>query len=277
MYYPDGGCMFGVVPKERWARAFPANSANRIALSLNCYVAETGGHTIVLDTGGGVRTDPDAPLCGGLEAPLAIADLLAEAGMDPLQVDIVINSHLHWDHCGGNMTDRGRQPSFPNAQYYCSRAEWQHAQELNPRDAVSYDPRNFHALTQSGQMRLVAEDSYEPAPGVRMQRVPGHTRDLQLVTLDSGAGTFCFLSDLVPTTAHLLPGWSPAFDLYPLDTLSSKVRWLSKAAAEHWICGFAHDPKVAFGVINKQFALVNQTVFGEHAPTPCNALMTSGM
>jgi glyoxylase-like metal-dependent hydrolase (beta-lactamase superfamily II) len=266
MYYPDGGCMFGVVPKERWARIFPPNDANRIALSLNCYVAQSAGYTVVIDTGGGNRREANAPTCGGLDAPIPIMQLLGMAGIDPLRVDVVINSHLHWDHCGGNTTggDHAGEPSFPNAQYYCAKAEWQHAQEMNPRDAVSYDPRNFHSLVQNGRMHLVAEDSHEVAPGIRMQRAPGHTRDLRLVTIHAAGGTFCFLSDLVPTTAHLLPGWSPAFDLFPLDTLSSKVTWISKAAAERWICGFAHDPKVAFGVISKQFGLANATGFAEH-------------
>jgi glyoxylase-like metal-dependent hydrolase (beta-lactamase superfamily II) len=265
VYYPDGGCMFGVVPKERWARALPPNEANRITLSLNSYVVETEEHTVVIETGGGARVDSDASVSGGLVSPFTLPELIARAGIDPLKVDTVINSHLHWDHCGGNTTSRnGRiEPSFPHAKYYCSKGEWQHAHELNPRDAVSYDPRNFDSLVRSGRMELV-EDGYEPAPGMRMRSAPGHTRDLQVVTLESNAGTFCFFSDLVPTAAHLLPAWSPAFDLFPLDSLASKIKWLSKAAAGRWICAFAHDPKVAFGVVNKQFGLVKELTFDEH-------------
>jgi glyoxylase-like metal-dependent hydrolase (beta-lactamase superfamily II) len=267
VYYPDGGCMFGVIPKDRWSGVVSVNEANRVRLSLNCYVVETGEHTVVIETGGGTRVDSDAALSGGLVAPFPLPELIAHAGIDPLRVDTVINSHLHWDHCGGNLTGRnGRSDlSFPHAKYYCSKGEWQHAHEMNPRDAISYDPRNFDSLVRSGRMELV-EGMHEPVAGVRMQSAPGHTRDLRVVTVKSGADTFCFLSDLVPTTAHLLPGWSPAFDLFPLDSLNSKIKWLSKAAAERWKCGFAHDPKIAFGVVNKQFAMVEEVTFSEHEP-----------
>jgi glyoxylase-like metal-dependent hydrolase (beta-lactamase superfamily II) len=133
VYYPDGGCMFGVIPKEQWARIMPPNESNRIALSLNCYVVESGEHTVVLDTGGGVGVASDAPMSGGLVAALTLPELIARAGIDPSAVDIVINSHLHWDHCGGNTTVRdGRiEPAFSRAKYYCSEAEWKHAQEID--------------------------------------------------------------------------------------------------------------------------------------------------
>lgn len=261
--------MFGVVPRQHWAQVFPPNEANRIALSLNCYVIETGEHTVVIDTGGGARVANDAPLSGGLIAPHPLPELMAQDGIDPLKADVVINSHLHWDHCGGNnLSQNGRTtPSFPNAKYYCSRGEWEHAHEMNPRDAVSYDPRNFDSLVRSGQMELVRE-VHEPLPGIRMQTAAGHTRDLQLVTAESNGNTFCFLSDLVPTRAHLLPGWSPAFDLYPLDLVRNKTTWLSKAAAGHWTCGFAHDPTVAFAAVNKRFGLLEEQTFGGRDVAP---------
>jgi glyoxylase-like metal-dependent hydrolase (beta-lactamase superfamily II) len=262
VYYPDGGCVFGVIPKDRWTKVLTANDANRVALNLNSYVVETGFHTVVIDTGGGARVDPDAPVSGGLVAPSSLPDLLAQVGIDPLKVDAVINSHLHWDHCGGNIADRhdSAGPAFPNASYYCSKGEWQHAHEMNPRDAISYDPGQFDPLVRSGRMQLVAAD-YEPVPGVRMCGAPGHTRDMQVVTAESEGSTFCFFADLIPTTAHLQPGWIAAFDLFPLDSLDSKVKWLSMAAQGRWKCGFAHDPKVAFGVVNKRFALAEQFTF----------------
>src|SRR5581483_7156203 len=226
-------------------------------------------HIVVIETGGGVRVDNVAAMNGGLVARFPLPELIARAGINPLKVDVVINSHLHWDHCGGNniFRDGCFQPSFPNAKYYCSRGEWEHAREMNPRDAVSYDPRNFDLLVRSGQMELVGQ-VHEPAPGIRMQNAPGHTRDLQVVTVDSGTGTFCFLSDLVPTTAHLLPGWGSAFDLYPLDSVASKIRWLSKAAADPWVYGFAHDPSIAFAAINKRFELAEKVTFGQDDAAP---------
>ena len=123
VYYPDGGCLFGVIPKDRWAKVLPPNEANRVALNLNCYVVETGAHTVVIDTGGGIRVDGDAAVGGGLIAPFSLPDVMAEVGIDPLKVDVVISSHLHWDHCGGNATvcDGSNGPAFVNASYYCSK------------------------------------------------------------------------------------------------------------------------------------------------------------
>lgn len=256
-YYPDGGCLFGVVPKDRWAGILPPNDANRIPLSLNCYVVETGDHTVLVETGGGIGVDPNAPTTGGLVAPLSLPELLDGAGLDPSKVDVVINSHLHWDHCGGNTTSRGGRiaAAFPQARYYCAQGEWEHARELHPRDSVSYDSRNFAPLLRSGQMELISGDC-EPVPGVRMHSAPGHNRDLQIVTAESAGRTFCFFSDLVPTAAHLQPGWIAAFDLFPLESLASKMKWLARAASERWICGFSHDPRVGFAVIDKHYSVV---------------------
>jgi glyoxylase-like metal-dependent hydrolase (beta-lactamase superfamily II) len=264
-YYPDGGCLFGVIPKDRWSKVLPSNEANRVALNLNCYLIETGTHIVLLDTGGGSKLNFKASLTGGLHAPVSVPDLLRQLGIDPLRVDVVINTHLHWDHCGGNGTvcQGAFEPNFPNATYYCSEGEWQHAQEMNPRDAISYDPAQFDPLIQTGQMQLVAGD-FEPVPHIKMWTAPGHTRDMQVVTAESNSRTFCFFSDLIPTTRHLQPGWIPAFDLYPLDSLSSKAKWLTQAAQDAWICGFPHDPVTAFGVVDGQFILTQTIDFSGH-------------
>ena len=262
VYYPDGGCLFGVIPRERWSKVLAPDERNRVELGLNCYVVETSSHTVVIDTGAGCNLDPNARPAGGFHAPAPLPELLRGLGINPLQVDVVINSHLHWDHCGGNgiVRDGAFRASFPNATYYCAKGEWEHAQEMNPRDAISYDPGHFDMLVQTGQMQLV-EGDFEPIPQVRMCAAPGHTRDMRVVTAKSEGRTFCFFSDLVPTTRHLQPGWIAAFDLYPLDSLSSKAKWLSQAAGSAWLCGFSHDPVTAFGVIDKRFAMLQAIDF----------------
>jgi glyoxylase-like metal-dependent hydrolase (beta-lactamase superfamily II) len=187
-------------------------------------------------------------------APTGLPEVLAGAGIDARKVDIVINSHLHWDHCSGNTVRRGGalEPAFPRAQYYCSKGEFEHARELHVRDAVSYIPDSFVPLVRSGHLKLV-EGSHEPVPGIRMCPAPGHNRDMNIVLAQSGPHTFCFFSDLVPTAAHLMPTWVAAFDLFPLESIESKTEWISRAANERWICGFGHDPWIAFATVSSRF------------------------
>jgi glyoxylase-like metal-dependent hydrolase (beta-lactamase superfamily II) len=181
-----------------------------------------------------------------------LPDVIARHGFDPEAIDIVVNSHLHWDHCGGNTILSGgvARAAFPRARYFASRGEWEHAHERLIRDGVSYIDANYDPLVESGQMTLV-EGDYEVAPGIRMRHAPGHNRDMMAITAESGGGTFCFLSDLVPLAAHLQPSWVAAFDLYPLQAIETKIRWLTAAAESHWLCAFAHDPVIDFARIVK--------------------------
>jgi len=251
VYWWDGGVIFGVVPKTLWSRKIAADSLNRIPLAFNCYLIRTGEHTILVETGGGDKMDPRARERVNLppeDEPLAT--VIAAHGFDPESIDIVINSHLHWDHCGGNtvLTGGPALAAFPGARYFASRGEWDHAHKRLLRDSVSYIDANYDPLVESGQMTLVDEDC-EVVPGVRMCRAPGHTRDMMVVVAQSGGRTFCFLSDLVPFAAHLKPTWMTAFDLYPLETIESKMHWLDAAAEGNWACAFAHDVEIPFARI----------------------------
>jgi glyoxylase-like metal-dependent hydrolase (beta-lactamase superfamily II) len=252
-YWWDGGAFFGVVPKSLWERRAPADELNRIPAGFNCYLIRTDEHTVLIETGGGDKMDARArermrlPPEGEL-----LADVIARHGFDPESIDIVINSHLHWDHCGGNtiLTGGGARAAFPKARYVASRGEWEHAHERLARDGVSYIDANYDPLVESGQMTLIDGDS-EVAPGIWMRRAPGHNRDMMVVTAESGGETFCFLSDLVPMAAHLQPSWVAAFDLYPLECIETKTRWLTEAAENNWLCAFAHDPAIDFARIVK--------------------------
>jgi glyoxylase-like metal-dependent hydrolase (beta-lactamase superfamily II) len=244
VYYWDGGVLFGVVPRSLWSRKAAPDELNRIPLGFNCYVIETGDHTVLVETGG----------CGSLDArgrermklpesTPALPEVLARTGLDPERIDVVLNTHLHWDHSSGNT--RGGQPAFPRAVYYARRGEWEHAHERHPRDSVSYIDSNYDPLVESGRMRLLDGDA-QIVPGIRMHHAPGHNRDMMVVTAHSGDRTFCFFSDLVPTAAHLTPTWLAAFDLDPMRVIDQKRHWLGRAAREGWICGFGHDPAIAF-------------------------------
>jgi glyoxylase-like metal-dependent hydrolase (beta-lactamase superfamily II) len=254
VHWWDGGTYFGVVPKTLWGQKVRTDELNRIPSGFNCYLIRTGEHTILVETGGGDKHDertrermklPDKAL-----EPLPEA--MARRGFDPEAVDIVINSHLHWDHCGWNtiLEHGAARAAFPRARYCASRGEWDHAHERLARDGVSYIDANYDPLVESGQMTLLAGDC-EIVPGVWMRRAPGHTRDMMIITAESQGRTFCFFSDLVPTRHHVQPTWVMAFDLYPLESIESKLQWLSGAAKGNWVCGFSHDSEVAFARIRE--------------------------
>jgi glyoxylase-like metal-dependent hydrolase (beta-lactamase superfamily II) len=252
-YWWDGGVMFGVVPKTLWSKKAPADELNRIPLAFNSYLIRTGDHTILIETGGGDKMDARARERMKLPPePSRLPEVIAAYGIDPESIDIVINSHLHWDHCGGNtvLTTAGAVPAFSRAQYFAPRGEWEHAHERHVRDAVSYIDANYDPLVETGRMTLV-EDGYEVAPGVRMHRAPGHNRDMTVITAQSRGETFCFVSDLVPTTSHIQPTWIPAFDLFPLETIATRMEWLEKAVMGNWLVGFPHECAIDFARIRR--------------------------
>jgi len=248
VYHWDGGALFGVVPKTLWSRFLPADDLNLVPLAFNCYIVETGEHTVLIETGGGDKMDSRARQRMKLPETLdPLPEIIARAGIDPERIDVVVNSHLHWDHCGWNTRIENGvvRPMFPRATYYTRRREWEHAHDRHPRDSVSYIDTNYDPLVESGQMKLLDGDG-EVVPGINVRLAAGHNRDMMLVMAESGGKTFCFFSDLVPSMAHLTPTWVAAFDLYPLECIDTKTHWLGRAAREKWICGLGHDTKTAF-------------------------------
>ncbi|HUJ22300.1 MAG TPA: MBL fold metallo-hydrolase [Bryobacteraceae bacterium] len=252
-YWWDGGALFGVVPKTLWQKKFEPDQSNRIRLGFNCYVIRTGNHSILVETGAGgkleAKTRHRMKIPDG--AP-SLPELLSAHHVDPERIDIVINSHLHFDHCGGNtvLANGAARPAFPRARYYTQKGEWEHAHTHHIRDSVSYIHANYDPLVESGRMQLLAGDC-EVVPGIAMKLAPGHNRDMSVVTATSAGQTFCFFSDLIPTAAHVTPSWIAAFDLFPLEAIDNKIRWMSEAARGRWLCGFGHDPEVAFARIEK--------------------------
>ena len=241
----DGGAMFGVVPRNLWSKVCPPDDQNRIRLNLNCLFIEAGRERILIDTGIGDKwSDKQAAMYGIARERSLGESLRVITGYGPDDITAVVNTHLHFDHAGGNtkLDEQGATvPTFPNARYLISRDEFDHAEAPTERDRASYLPGNWRPLQESGQLQLQAGD-YELVPGLRMETRAGHNRSMQCVRLERGGQTLFGFADLVPTRAHVQFAWIMGYDLYPLETLAAKKALLAQAAREDWWCLFYHDP-----------------------------------
>lgn len=253
----DGGAMFGVVPKPLWERRIPADARNRIPLGMRCLLVEhPSAGPVLIDTGVGNKEDAKFIDIYGIENAVPghrsmLEAALAAAGFAPDDVRVVINTHLHFDHAGGN-TSRDEAgaivPSFPNARYLVHGQEMHYATHTNERTAASYFPRNWDVLRERGQLELV-EHGVELLPGIRMRHTPGHTPWHQSIVLTSGGETGVFLGDVCPTAAHVPLPWIMGYDVEPLVTLESKRALWQDAAAGNWLVVFEHDALTAWGRI----------------------------
>lgn len=254
----DGGAMFGVVPKTLWERKIPADAKNRIPLGMRCLLVEHPDALVLIDNGiGNKETDKfhaiydveNSPI--GSAGPTQLESALAEAGFSPADVTMVINSHLHFDHAGGNTKrDEGGAitPSFPNATYFVRRGEWEWAHRSNERTSPSYFAHNFDPLREAGRLELIDNDA-ELLSGIQLRHTPGHTPHHQGILVTSGLERLFYVADLAPTASHVPLPWIMGYDVEPLVTLESKRRLWAEAAAEHWTVMFEHDSVNAFGRI----------------------------
>ncbi|HEY0153010.1 MAG TPA: MBL fold metallo-hydrolase [Longimicrobium sp.] len=251
----DGGAMFGVVPKPLWERRIAADERNRIPLGMRCLLVETPDELVLIETGLGNKEDEKfrgiygVDNASGAGRPDRVHDSLAAAGFRAEDVGIVVNTHLHFDHAGGNTyrDEAGEvRLSFPNARYFVQRGEWDWAHLKNERTQASYLPDNFEPVMAAGRLELV-EGDVEIVPGISVYRTPGHCPHHQSVLVSSGGETACFLADVLPTFAHLPLPWIMGYDVEPLVTLESKRALLARATAERWLLVSNHDPVTAWG------------------------------
>jgi len=249
----DGGAMFGVVPKALWAKQTPADDKNRILLAMRPLVVR-GARTMLIDAGLGGKEDRRFHEIYGVDRSRNLDHTLAEAGLTRDDIDIVLATHLHFDHAGG-FTERdasGRvRPAFPRAQYVVRRGEWEDARHANERNRASYLADSFVPLADAGVLQLV-DDDQTIMPGVKVRRTGGHTMHHQMAIIESGGKTAAFVADLVPTTAHLAEPWIMGFDLYPMDTLASKKAFYKEALEKDMLVFFEHDPALAAGHIREE-------------------------
>ncbi len=264
----DGGAMFGVVPKPLWEKRIPPDARNRIPLALRCVLIEHDAGLVLVDTGLGNKEDAKFRDIYGVEnagrlGPTQLEDALAELSFAPGDVRWVIDTHLHFDHAGGNTVrdEAGAiRPTFPAATYVVQKRELDFARHTNERTAASYLRHNFDPITFT-----LIDGETEVLPGLRCLPTPGHVPYHQSVLVESGGERACFLADLVPTSAHLPLPWIMGYDLEPLVTLESKRRLYARAEAEGWLLWFEHDPEVVAGRLGrdgKGFGLVDPVRVG---------------
>ena len=293
--YPlDGGAFFGVVPKVMWSKKVESDEKNYVTSGLNSLLIRTGKQTVLVETGMGNKLSDRMIKFYG--QPAKLLENLAAGGVAPEDIDIVINSHLHFDHCGWN-TVRDKHgkivPTFPRAKYYAPEGEWQYARHPSERDAISFIAENYDPLVESGQMTLL-KGGEEIIPGISVKTFPGHTAHMQAVIIrgnvgkgtnhmakggthtdakdtngkgtasavpsgargeralaPEGGATACYISDLIPTTAHIYLTWGMIFDLYPLQTIESKKQYYAQSIPEKWLTVFTHDARTPWAYVEK--------------------------
>ena len=257
----DGGAMFGVVPRPLWQTRAVPDERHRIPLAMRCLLVEHPGGLVLIDTALGNKEDRKfldiyGVENGGLEGATQLEDALASAGFLPTDVRWVINTHLHFDHAGGNTTidpelendpRRHVRPAFPNATYVVQRGELEFARHTNERTRASYFPPNFEPVAAAHRWQTVEGDA-EILPGISLRLTPGHVPFHQSVLVQDRGETAAFVADLIPTTAHLPLPWIMGYDLEPLRTLESKRALLREAVAGGWRLVFEHDPAIASGI-----------------------------
>jgi glyoxylase-like metal-dependent hydrolase (beta-lactamase superfamily II) len=281
----DGGAMFGVIPYPLWSRRVPHDDRHRILLALRCLLVEHPDGPVLIDTGLGNKEDRKfLDIYGvendGLEGATQLEDALAVAGFLPRDVKWVINTHLHFDHAGGNTTldpeleddpRRHVRPSYPNATYVVQKGELEFARNANERTRASYLPHNFEPIAAANRWRLLEGDG-EILPGVSVRVTPGHVPWLQTVVVRDRGETAAFMSDLIPLTAHLPLPWIMGYDVEPLRTLESKRAFVDEAVRDGWKLVFEHDPAVAVGRLVREG---KDVVLRETVAAPAVAQATS--
>ncbi|MCB2155273.1 MBL fold metallo-hydrolase [bacterium] len=250
----DGGSMFGVVPKIIWQKTNPSDDMNRIELGLNCLLIRTGEKNILVDTGMGDKWDDKMRSIYDFRPGDGLLGELAKLDLEPEDIDIVIQSHLHLDHAGGStrtLEDGSCVPTFPKARYVVQKGEWDVATNPDIRSKPSYMGQDFLPLQESGQLEIIDGDT-EILPGVRTIMTPGHTMFHQSIIVESGGEAAIFLADLIPTTSHVRPNYTMGFDLYPMWVIENRIKIIDQIVAGDWLCVFEHDPKTALGRLKRE-------------------------
>jgi glyoxylase-like metal-dependent hydrolase (beta-lactamase superfamily II) len=250
----DGGAMFGIVPRVLWEKKNPPDEKNRILLSLTPLLIITGERKILVDTGVGNKGDKKFCSMYAVDRKPTLQESLKKLNLSIDDIDTVVNTHLHWDHAGGNTekaSDGTVRPTFPRARYIVQKGEWEEATNLNERIRASYNEEDFLPLKETGQLELVVGNT-EIEDGIELVKIPGHNRHFQTVIISSNGNKAVYLGDLIPTATHLSYPYIMGYDLFPLETLDAKKGIIKRAVEEEWLVIFEHDPKVRMGYVGME-------------------------
>jgi glyoxylase-like metal-dependent hydrolase (beta-lactamase superfamily II) len=249
----DGGAMFGIVPKTLWEKKAPPDDRNRIQLAMRPLIVQAQWGRMLIDCGVGDKMDAKLADIYGLDRRRHLDHALADAGLSAESFDFVLATHLHFDHFGGatkRESDGSLKPRFPKATYFIRRAEWHDATHTHERNRASYLPDDFVPLEKAGVIGFYDAD-HEVEPGVRVVRTGGHTGQHQVVFIESYGKTAVFTADLIPTAAHIQDAWIMGYDLFPMETLAFKRRFIRDAIEREYLIFFEHDPEIAAGYIRE--------------------------
>jgi glyoxylase-like metal-dependent hydrolase (beta-lactamase superfamily II) len=253
IYFEDGGGFFGLVPKVLWEQIVKPDERNRIPFHLRCLLIETDVQRILVDTGYGDKLSAKERGRLGLAGERRLLTSLEKLGLGPLDLDLVINTHLHGDHCGGNTRyDDGGElvPTFPWATYCVQRLELADAMFPNERTRATYRRENFEPLEERGQLRVLRGDT-RLTNEVRVIVTPGHTRAHQCVIIESGGQTAAFLGDVASWPIHIERlAWVPAYDVEPLASIETKRSLALWAIEKQVLLIFEHHPDIIAGYLH---------------------------
>jgi glyoxylase-like metal-dependent hydrolase (beta-lactamase superfamily II) len=242
----DGGTMFGVVPKNLWSRRIDADADNNIQQDTNCLLIDTGRDKVLIDTGyGGKLSDKQRKILSAESGEPLLASL-RQLGIEPHEIDVVVLSHLHFDHAGGaSRTNETHElaPAFPNAQYVVQRREWMVANADLPELRGSYTKADFQVLHAADCLRLI-DGPEQIVPGITALPTGGHTAGHQAIKIANGNETAVYLGDLCPTSHHLPVRWGMGFDLDVVKLRRMKDEILAAIAQNQWLAYFDHDPQL---------------------------------
>jgi len=247
--WQDAGATFGLVPRIMWERYAPEiDEKYRLPVGVNTLVVRSSGKTVLIDSGCGSK-GTHAPGAMGIEdTGHLIADLAAE-GIRAEDVDVVLNTHLHFDHCGGNTALDGARPvpAFPRAKYILQKGEWDAASRPNERTRGTYLAENFEPLDDAKQVELVHGDA-EIVPGLRMTMAPGHTGDHVVFEVESGGEVAICIGELAQQPVQLERVYSvSALDILPMISIETKKRFIEKALDRRALLVSVHAPYPGLG------------------------------
>jgi len=249
----DGGAMFGVVPRPLWEKKASPDDRHRIQLAMRPLLVEASWGRMLIDCGVGEKMTAKDRDIYALDRSRTLDDALAGLRLSSESIEIALASHLHWDHFGGATVRVGSalQPRFPKARYVIRSAEWEDATHPHERNRASYLQDDFVPLKDAGVVEFFEGDK-EIRPGVRVVRSGGHTGQHQVIFIESGGRTAVFAADMLPTAAHLENAWVMGYDLFPMDTLAFKRRFIREAIDREYLIFFEHDPLIAAGYIREK-------------------------